>query len=167
MVYSSKLKSRPTTDFAREGVFNLLESRIDFDGIDFLDLFAGTGCIGFEAYSRGAHVVGVDVDIWSQRGILDIVKDWGLDRYRFHRADVFRFLKKVYQKQFDVVFADAPFSFPTTLKLPDLVLEGKWLKPGGLLVIEHGKDKDFSKHPKFDSSRSFGNVIFSFFNQDS
>lgn len=163
--FNARLKSRPTTDYAREGLFNVLEGLLDFDELSFMDCFSGSSLIGLEAISRGfSDVVAVDVDIWAQRNVLDIIKEMNITNYRFHRADVFRFLKKEdYPKKFDVVFADPPYNFPTTVKIPDLVLEGKWLKPDGLLVLEHGKDKEFEKDPRFLYSRSFGSVIFSFF----
>ena len=165
--YHPKLKSRPTTDFAREGLFNVLEGLFHFSEINVLDCFSGTGIVGIEAWSRGAQsVVAGDVDIWSQRAILQTVTEFKLDHYRFHRADVFRFLKKEYPTSFDLVFADPPYSFPTSVKIPDLVCQGSWLNKGGYLVLEHGKDKKFTDHPQFDFSRSFGNVIFSFFKKE-
>ncbi len=156
-------KARPTTDFAKENIFNVLNGYIDFDGITALDLFAGTGSISLELVSRGCkEVVSVEKDRDHARFIADCMKKINAENDILIRGDVFRFLKSCHQK-FDLIFADPPYALPELDTLPDLVFEHDLLVADGVLVFEHGKHNDFSAHPRFKEHRSYGSVNFSIF----
>ena len=156
-------KARPTTDFAKENIFNALNGYIDFDGITALDLFAGTGSISLELVSRGCkEVVSVEKDRDHVRFIADCMKKINVENDILIRGDVFRFLKSCHQK-FDLIFADPPYALPELDTLPDLVFEHDLLAADGVFVFEHGKHNDFSAHPRFKEHRSYGSVNFSIF----
>lgn len=156
-------KARPTTDFAKENIFNVLNQYIDFDGATALDLFAGTGSISLELVSRGCErVVSVEMDRDHHRFIADCLKKLGTDRCIPLRGDVFRFVKSCKQ-QFDFIFADPPYALRELANIPDLVFEKNILADGGIFVFEHGKDNDFREHPRFVEHRSYGSVNFSLF----
>ena len=156
-------KARPTTDFAKENIFNVLNGYIDFDGITALDLFAGTGSISLELVSRGCkEVVSVEKDRDHARFIADCMKKINAENDILIRGDVFRFLKSCHQK-FDLIFADPPYALPELDTLPDLVFEHNLLAADGVFVFEHGRHNDFSAHPRFKEHRSYGSVNFSIF----
>ena len=156
-------KARPTTDFAKENIFNVLNGYIDFDGITALDLFSGTGSISLELVSRGcARVVSVEADRDHHAFISQCLKKLDTDVCTPIRGDVFRFLKSCRQ-QFDFIFADPPYALPNLTSIPDLVIERQLLRDDGLFVLEHGKTQDFSQHPRFLEHRAYGSVNFSFF----
>ena len=161
-------KARPTTDFAKENIFNVLNGYMDLEGATALDLFSGTGSISLELLSRGCRqVISVELDRDHANFIRQCVGKLGGARteegeHLLIRGDVFRFLKSCRQ-QFDLIFADPPYALPTLPQIPDLILERGILKPDGLLVFEHGKQNDFSQHPCFVEHRSYGSVNFSLF----
>lgn len=156
-------KARPTTDFAKENIFNVLNGYIDFDGSAALDLFAGTGSISLEMLSRGcAPVVSVEADRDHAAFIAQCMKKIGTTDNVLIRGDVFRFLKKCHE-QFDFIFADPPYALENLADLPALVLGNDLLKPDGIFVLEHGKNYDFSQEPRFIEHRSYGSVNFSLF----
>ena len=156
-------RARPTTDFAKENIFNVLIQYVDFDEAVALDLFSGTGSITLELISRGcSQVVSVEMDRDHHRFITDCLKKLGTDVCIPLRGDVFRFLKSCHQ-QFDFIFADPPYALKELASIPDLVFEKDILKPDGIFVLEHGKDNDFSSHPNFVEHRSYGSVNFSLF----
>ncbi|MCR4592914.1 MAG: RsmD family RNA methyltransferase [Bacteroidaceae bacterium] len=157
-------KARPTTDFAKENLFNVLQGYIDFDEEPTaLDLFSGTGSITLELLSRGcSRVVSVEADALHYsfiRGFVEKLQD--LNAFPV-KADVFRFLSKCHE-QFDFIFADPPYALPQLEQLPDIVLSRQLLREDGLFVLEHGKTQDFSQHPRFVDHRAYGSVNFSFF----
>lgn len=157
-------KARPTTDFAKENLFNVLQGYLDFEeGPTALDLFSGTGSITLELLSRGcSRVVSVEMDTLHHnfiRRFIDQLQDLNAIPVR---ADVFRFLSKC-REQFDFIFADPPYTLTQLDQLPDIVLTKGMLKEDGLFVLEHGKTSDFSQHPRFVEHRSYGSVNFSFF----
>jgi 16S rRNA (guanine(966)-N(2))-methyltransferase RsmD len=162
-------KARPTTDFAKENIFNVLVQYVDFDGAEALDLFSGTGSISLELVSRGcSRVVSVELDRDHHRFIQDCIKkltansEEPIANIIPIRGDVFRFLKSCKQ-QFDFIFADPPYALKELATLPDLVFERQLLKEEALFVLEHGKDYDFSEHPHFVEHRQYGSVNFSLF----
>jgi 16S rRNA (guanine966-N2)-methyltransferase len=156
-------KARPTTDFAKENIFNVLNGYIDFDDSAALDLFAGTGSISLEMLSRGcAPVVSVEADRDHAAFIAQCMKKIGTTDNVLIRGDVFRFLKKCHE-QFDFIFADPPYALENLATLPGLVLGNDLLKPDGIFVLEHGKNYDFSEEPRFLEHRSYGSVNFSLF----
>jgi 16S rRNA (guanine(966)-N(2))-methyltransferase RsmD len=156
-------KARPTTDFAKENIFNVLSGYVDFDGATALDLFAGTGSISLEMLSRGcSQVVSVEADRDHARFIGECVRKLQVDNHVLIRGDVFRFVKSCRQ-QFDLIFADPPYQLPNLPTIPDLIFEHQLLAPNGIFVFEHGKQNDFSQHPHFREHRAYGSVNFSLF----
>lgn len=156
-------KARPTTDFAKENIFNVLNGYIDFDGASALDLFAGTGSISLEMLSRGCRpVVSVEGDRDHAQFIAECMKKIGTADNVLVRGDVFRFVKKCHS-QFDLIFADPPYALEQLPQIPQLVLDSGILSDGGIFVFEHGKHNDFSDHPRFVEHRSYGSVNFSLF----
>ena len=163
IVPPANLKARPTTDFAKEGLFNVLNNKIDFEGITVLDLFAGTGSISYEFVSRGvvqAHLVEKDYNNFL--AIKKIIKQLELPNIKPIHIDVVAFLKTCNIK-YDLIFADPPFNLSWIDELPDLILNANILNAGGLFILEHSKSKNFSDRPFFLETRSYGEVYFSFF----
>ena len=156
-------KARPTTDFAKENLFNVLNGYIDFDDITALDLFSGTGSISLELVSRGcARVVSVEADRDHHAFISQCLEKLGTDVCTPIRGDVFRFVKSCRQ-QFDFIFADPPYALKELPQIPDLIFDKGILAPDGIFVFEHGKDYDFSSHSHFVEHRAYGSVNFSIF----
>jgi len=160
---TKKFSARPTTDIAKEALFNILETRIDFSDKTVLDLFSGTGSIGFEFLSRGCkNATFVEKDFGHHKFILDVTKSLNIENSRVVKSDVFSFLFK-YQGKFDIVFADPPFDLPQFKLVPEAVFNGNVLNENGIFILEHSKEHDFSKHQNFTELRSYGKVNFSFF----
>ena len=172
-------KARPTTDFAKENIFNVLVQYVDFEGATALDLFSGTGSISLELLSRGcSQVVSVEMDRDHHRFIRECInslspnpspnREGSMDHEGTTpkilpiRGDVFRFIKSCKQ-QYDLIFADPPYALKELPQIPDLIIEKQLLKEDGIFVFEHGKDYDFSGHPNFVEHRSYGSVNFSLF----
>ena len=162
-------KARPTTDFAKENIFNVLVQYVDFDGATALDLFSGTGSISLELLSRGcSQVVSVELDRDHHRFIQECIHKLTAKSQEPNakiipiRGDVFRFLKSCKQ-QYDLIFADPPYALKELTTLPDIIFEKQLLKEEGIFVLEHGKDHDFSQHPHFMEHRQYGSVNFSIF----
>jgi 16S rRNA (guanine966-N2)-methyltransferase len=157
------LPVRPTTDFAKEGLFNMLGNRLDFDGMSALDLFSGTGHISLEFASRGCgEVTAVDVNARCAAFLRETAAGLGLSVHAV-KADVFAFLKNCHHV-YDLVFADPPYDLENISDVHKLVKEHGLLKPGGLLIIEHGPRTSLDHLPGFIERRKYGNVNFSFFN---
>lgn len=154
-------KARPTTDFAKENIFNVMMGYIDFEDTAALDLFAGTGSISLELLSRGCDdVVSVEMDRDHAAFIKQCVDKLGTMNHTLIRGDVFRFLKSC-KKQFDFIFADPPYALPTLADIPEKAMP--LLKENGIFVLEHGKQYDFSNHEMFVEHRAYGSVNFSIF----
>ena len=156
-------KGRPTTDFAREGLFNVLNNRIDWPEAKVLDLFAGTGAFSLECFSRGAlQILAIDLQPLHVRCINDNFKNFEAHDAHAIKHDVFKWIPSNSEK-FDLIFADPPYDLPGLLKLPALILNGGVLEEGGLLVVEHGKRTNFHNEPGFQMEKTYSNVTFSFF----
>ncbi len=156
-------KARPTTDFAREGLFNILNNRVNFNEILVLDLFAGTGSISYEFASRGAREVHlVEIDLKHISGIRRIIKDLGFNNIKAIHIDLRSYLKTCRAK-YDIVFADPPYELPWLEKIPDLVTDSEILKEDGVFILEHPRNMNFGSHPLFFEHRNYGGVNFSFF----
>ena len=141
----------------------MLTGYLDFEGATALDLFSGTGSITLELLSRGCRqVVSVELDRDHHRFITDCLKRLDTSACLPLRGDVFRFLKSCHQ-QFDFIFADPPYTLEQLPQIPDLVLGNQLLKEDGVFVFEHGKQNDFSQHPRFVEHRQYGSVNFSLF----
>jgi 16S rRNA (guanine(966)-N(2))-methyltransferase RsmD len=158
-----ELKARPTTDFAREGLFNILANRIDFEDAEVLDLFSGTGSISYEFASRGAPLIHlVEQNTRHIAGIQRIIKEIGMENIRTIHIDVRSYLKTCSVK-YDVIFADPPYDLSWLSTLPGLVIEADILKEGGFFILEHPRDMTFSGNQYFFEHRNYGGVNFSFF----
>ena len=156
-------KARPTTDFAREGLFNILSNHINFNEISVLDLFAGTGSISYEFASRGAFEVHlVEKDLKHISGIKRIIRDIGFTNLKPVHIDVIAYLKTCTAK-YDIVFADPPFDLKWLTDIPDLVNGAGILKADGFLILEHPGKISFTEHKLFFEHRKYGEVNFSFF----
>lgn len=158
-----ELPVRPTTDIAKEGLFNIIEQRYDLEQCEVLDLFAGTGNISFEFVSRGVKwIEAVDRHTACIRFIDQQFKQMNFKDFRVFRTDVFIAIPR-FKRTFDLIFCDPPYDFSDYRKLADQILACELLKPNGLLIIEHPKEIDFSSHAHFQELRKYGKVNFSFF----
>lgn len=159
-------KARPTTDFAKENIFNVVRQHIDFEGATALDLFSGTGSISLELLSRGCNqVISVEMDRDHHRFITSCLQKLGDKNCTPIRGDVFRFIKAC-KLQFDFIFADPPYQLENLATLPQLIMHTKGrqlLKSEGIFVLEHGKNYDFSDDDCFIDHREYGSVNFSLF----
>ena len=161
---AKKWPTRPTTDYAKEGLFNILQNRLDFEHTKMLDLFGGTGSHCYEFISRGCtNVTYVD----NYGGCIAFVKktamELSIEPYiKVVKSDVFRFIVNCRQK-FDYIFAGPPYPLPNLDDIPDKIFEAGILNDDGLIVLEHNPDHDFSNHSNYEKSRNYGTTIFSFF----
>ncbi len=157
------LPVRPTTDLARESLFNILVNKTDLEGKEILDLFSGTGAVSYEFMSRGTKSsLAVDSNYGSVKFIKKTAADFEMKGLTAIKGDVFKFLSGS-RLTFDIIFADPPYDMENLDTLPDLVFENKLLKKGGYFILEHPKIYDFSNHPNFLEHRKYGKVNFSFF----
>ncbi|MFM7472364.1 MAG: RsmD family RNA methyltransferase [Crocinitomicaceae bacterium] len=161
----SNFPSRPTTDFAKEGLFNVLDNLISIDELEILDLCTGTGNIAFEFVSRGAqYVMAVDSHPVSFNYIRKTISALNItDKMDAYKADCVVFCKNS-TKKFDLVFADPPFHLKIHAELVSEIFKGNLLKKNGQAIIEHGPQTDLSALKEYSFFRKFGNVHFSFFN---
>ena len=158
-----RFRARPTTDFAKEALFNILSNKIDFSQTRVADLFSGTGSIGFEFASRGAEYVDmVEKDHIHYAFIHTTIMDLKMDNARAVKTDVFTFIDHSRQS-YDLVFADPPFDLEKIEKIPDLIMNSEVLNSNGWFILEHSKKLNFSSHPYFFEHRGYGSVSFSFF----
>lgn len=156
-------KARPTTDFAKEGLFNILDNEYEFEDLCVLDLFGGTGSIGMEFASRGASIVHcVEMAPENAQFIRKTAASLGLKNFTVVHHNVFDFLDICTQK-YDIIFADPPYALAGLDTIPDKVLSLDILHPGCYFILEHPADYSFTSHPKFVKERKYGNVHFSFF----
>ncbi|MBT3244071.1 MAG: methyltransferase domain-containing protein [Bacteroidetes bacterium] len=157
------LRARPTTDQAREALFNILVNRFDFEELEVLDLFSGTGSISYEFASLGCkHIVSVDIDRFHVAAIQKNFDTLEFNNVMVIRSDVFRFIKQSSIKC-NLIFADPPFDLPDFASIPDKIIQSDLLKPEGLLILEHGPKYSFENHVNFTELRKYGKVRFSFF----
>jgi len=155
------LPVRPTTDLARESLFNILSNVFDLSSVRVLDLFSGTGIVSLEFASRGcADIVSVDLHPGCTAFLKESTQKLQIGCIRVHRADAFRFIQKP-QAGFDIIFADPPYDHPGVKSLPDIVFAGQILNKEGWLIVEHSSRLLFGDHPHFFQHRSYGDVNFS------
>ena len=166
IIPDSKLTLRPTTDFAKEGLFNILSNRFDMSIFEALDLFSGTGGISYEFASRGCKAVhAVEIDHRNVAFIRDTADKLGFRQIRVIRNDAFHFLS-ICKAQYDIIFADPPYDMPRIEEIPISVFSRDILKHDGVLIVEHSKRNDFTGHERLFDSRRYGNVHFSFFKSE-
>lgn len=161
----TNITARPTTDFARENIFNVLENLVDFedDQPSALDLFAGTGAITFEFLSRGcSEVTAVEQASTQYNFIRKVARELDVDNLTLIKGDALKFITSC-RRTFDIVFADPPYNMPDFREIPGLVLNSQLLHEGSIFIIEHSKAYDFSTLPHFSQHRVYGSVNFSIF----
>ena len=157
------ITARPTTDFARENIFNVLENLEGFEDKSACDLFAGTGAVSFEFLSRGCnYVTAVEKAPVQSAFIRKVSEILGDENIHVVRGDVFKFIEEDV-RAYDYVFADPPYDHPRFDEIPGLILSSNLVKPGTVVIIEHSKNKDFSSLPGFNQRRAYGSVNFSIF----
>ena len=156
-------KARPTTDFAREGLFNVLDNEYEFEDLKVLDLFGGTGAVSFEFGSRGVgRVWCVEMARENASFIKREAERLGLDNVTMVRDNVFDFLDICHEK-FDIIFADPPYALEGLETIPDKVFDRDILHPDCYFILEHGGEHNFAQHPRFFKEREYGRVHFTFF----
>ncbi len=159
----NNITARPTTDMARENLFNVLGNLIDMEGKTVLDLFAGTGAMSFEFLSRGcAQVTAVEKARVQCDFIKKVQKLLGDDNLTLVRGDVFKFVATCRQS-FDIIFADPPYDLERFGEIPQLILDSPLVHDGTLFIMEHPREHDFSALPHFSQQRVYGKVNFSLF----
>ncbi|MFP4022990.1 MAG: RsmD family RNA methyltransferase [Thiohalospira sp.] len=156
-------KARPTTDFAKENLFNILNNHFDYSELNVLDLFSGTGSISYEFASRGSQrVISIEKNYKHQAFIKKTIDDFGFTQIKSIKTDVFRYIKSC-NDQFDIIFADPPYDLKELELIPDFIFEHHLLKKNGWLIVEHGDKTNFSRQKGFKELRKYGNVNFSIF----
>lgn len=155
--------TRPTTDIAKEGLFNILQNRMDFEGIESLDLFGGTGCISYELASRGAaQLTLVEKDPIMHAFIKKNADMLGMENYKVLKMDVFAYLQSC-EEDFDFIFAGPPYALGTIDELPKIIVSKKMIRKGGFFVLEHTPRNNYEKFEGFSFQRNYGTTLFSFF----
>ncbi len=164
---ADKWPTRPTTDFAKEGLFNILQNHLDFEDLKVLDLFGGTGNHSYEFISRGCtDVTYVDKFGGCLKFVEKTAKELKIEEYiHIVRSDVFKFVARS-SEQFDYIFAGPPYALPTIDMIPDLIFEHQLLKENGWFVMEHNPNHSYENHPHLFQVRNYGKTIFSFFKQE-
>lgn len=159
----ANLPVRPTTDMARESLFNILNNYVDYEECSVMDLFSGTGAVAVEFISRGVkEVTAVDINNACTEYIKSEAGRLGLRNLHVVRTDVFDLLKRANRK-FDIVFADPPYAMEGLDTLPDLVFGSEVLTEDGIFILEHPREYSFEEHPRFWQHRNYGKVNFTFF----
>ncbi|MDB5283394.1 MAG: putative Protein of unknown function methylase [Bacteroidota bacterium] len=157
------IPTRPTTDFAKEGLFNVIDNNFNFDNIKVLDLFGGTGSISYEFSSRGCtDITTVEIFPKCAAFIKKTALDLELKGLKVMHMDVFSFIRSAHQK-FDVIFAGPPYPLENLASLPDLVFEAGLVEGEGWFILEHNPNHNFDKHPHFHRKKNYGTTIFSIF----
>lgn len=164
IIPDKRFKARPTTDFAKENLFNLLQNRIAIEGSRVLDLFSGTGSISYEFASRGAEkVIAIEANYHHFAFIKHTASSLGFKNITPYKTDVFIACKKLKDTLFDIIFVDPPYDLPTINNIPGILFENNLLAPEGIIIIEHPGTVDFSSYPHFQEHRRYGSVNFSLF----
>ena len=157
------LPVRPTTDLAKEALFNILQNQIEIEGLTVLDLFSGTGNISMEFASRqAAKVISVDRSVHCVSYLKDAARQHKLEQIKTYKADVFKYLQ-METDQYDLIFADPPYDLNQIPEIPKIVFDKNLLLPGGVLIVEHQSMQNLSQHPRFVEQRKYGHSSFSFF----
>lgn len=156
--------ARPTTDFAKENIFNVLGNYLDIEGANTLDLFSGTGSISYEFASRGAAtVIAIEANYKHYAFIKRTAEALGFKNMKVYKNDVFLACQKLQGKKFDLIFADPPYNLERIHEIPEIIFANELLNEEGIAVVEHPASVDFSSHPRFMEHRQYGSVNFSLF----
>ena len=162
----TNFSARPTTDMARESLFNILNNRIDWENANALDLFSGTGCIAVEFVSRGCpNVISVESNAKNHAFIQKVKEMLDAKELLTIKSDVFSFIKSCKQT-FDLIFADPPYDLKELDLIPTKIFEKELLNDEGIFILEHSKKNTFTEHPFFKEERKYGSVHFSFFEKE-
>ncbi len=157
--------TRPTTDLAKEGLFNVLQHNLDFGSLKTLDLFGGTGSISYELASRGVPDLTI---VEKDRSMSDFIRQTAdtlkLENFKLVKLDVFRYLEQCNEK-FDLIFAGPPYALTQIDELPKLIFEKQLLNAGGWFVLEHTPRNDYKSFPHYKSEKNYGTTVFSIFEQ--
>lgn len=162
----ARIPARPTTEVAKEGLFNMLNNSMDIEGIKTLDIFGGTGSISYELASRGA----ADLTLVERDPItIDFIKKTAqelkiTDRLQIIKGDVFKYMKQC-TEQYNLIFAGPPYALTNIDEIPQLVFEKQLLLPGGIFILEHTPRNDYQQHPHFTRIKNYGTTVFTFFTQ--
>ncbi len=157
--------TRPTTDIAKEGLFNILQNNLDIPSLKTLDLFGGTGSISYELASRGADdITIIEKDSHMYEFIKKTAKELQYNNFKVVKSDVFKFIQNCEEK-YDLIFAGPPYALVNIDDLPKLVFERSLLNPNGWFILEHTPRNTYKKFPFYKSERNYGTTIFSFFIQ--
>lgn len=163
LVPPKNFQARPTTDFAKESLFNIINNSYDFETLRVLDLFSGTGSISLEFISRGAiHVDSVELNFVHHRFIKETALKLGVNNLTAIRSDAFAFVNRC-TVRYNLIFADPPYDLKGIDRIPDAIFERNLLDDGGCFILEHSGSYRFENHPFFSEHRSYGSVNFSFF----
>lgn len=163
LIPPANLPVRPTTDMARESLFDILNNYVEYEECTVMDLFAGTGAVSLEFVSRGVkEVTSVEINNQCVDFIKSSARQLAVENIHVVRADVFDLLKRAYRK-FDIIFADPPYAIDQLDTLPDLVFGNDLLTDDGIFVLEHPREYSFEDHPHFWQHRAYGKVNFTFF----
>ena len=158
--------TRPTTDIAKEGLFNVIQNNLDIDALSVLDLFGGTGCISYELASRGAaDLTIVEKDSTMAAFIKKSAEMLALENFKVVKSDVFKYIETCSQ-QYDFIFAGPPYALASIDDLPVKIFEKKLLNKGGWFVLEHTPRNDYKKFQHYRNERNYGSTIFSIFIQE-
>jgi len=159
----ANLPVRPTTDMAKEALFNILNHKFDIENCTVLDLFCGTGSLTFEFASRDAEsILAIDQNFGCVNWVKNTAKLHQFNQVEVRKADVFKLLKQL-NGSYDLIFADPPYNLPNIPQIPVLVVEQQLLKPDGLLIVEHQSNMKLDNQPGYTETRKYGNSSFSFF----
>jgi 16S rRNA (guanine(966)-N(2))-methyltransferase RsmD len=162
----ARIPARPTTEVAKEGLFNMLNNSMDIEGIKTLDIFGGTGSISYELASRGA----ADMTLVERDSVtIDFIKKTAqelkiTDRLQIIKGDVFKYMKQC-TEQYNFIFAGPPYALTNIDEIPLLVFEKQLLLPGGIFILEHTPRNDYQQHPHFTRIKNYGTTVFTFFTQ--
>ena len=155
--------TRPTTDIAKEGLFNIIQNNLAIESLVVLDLFGGTGCISYELASRGAEdITIVEKDNHMYEFIKKTSLELNFDNFKVVKSDVFKFIDTA-TKKYDFIFAGPPYALATIDELPKKIIEKKLLSPRGWFVLEHTPRNDYKKYAHYKTERNYGTTIFSIF----
>lgn len=164
IIPDKNFSARPTTDFAKENLFNVLSNYIDIEGAKVLDLFSGTGSISYEFASRGAaEIISVESNFKHYAFIKRVAQELNFKNIKLYRTDAFIACKKLKGQKFDLIFADPPYNLDKIADVPATIFDNELLNEEGLAIVEHPASVDYSHLPYFSEHRQYGSVNFSIF----
>ena len=159
----SKIPARPTTDIAKEGLFNTLQNTLDFEGLKTLDIYGGTGSISYELASRGAaNLTLVERDRKTVDFIRKTVEELQFENFKIIQGDVFKYLNNCKEK-FDFIFAGPPYALEEIDEIPIKIFDLELLNSDGIFILEHTPRNNYEQHPNFERVKNYGTTLFSFF----